>query len=155
MGDLFIYLEYKGKNICFQRFKCGMFHNKTDIMMVKLLPDFAIGTVNESRKAGILKIEINLKKSDFFALDQDLNSSFNSEKNILQIADPEIQIKNIVYNLNLKNYYVVANIYQSRYLIAGDSDGTSDPYIKIKVGKQKLKTKVKNDTVNPVNTLLI
>jgi hypothetical protein len=99
--------------------------------------------------------KVKLEEAYMLALGQDLNSSYNSEKNFLQIADPEIQIKNIVYNLNLKNYYVVANIYQSRYLIAGDSDGTSDPYIKIKVGKQKLKTKVKNDTVNPVNKLLI
>ena len=155
MGDLYIYLIKNGKNICFQRFKCSTFTKKNDVMMVKLLPDFALGEVKETRKAGILKLEINIKKTDFFLIEDDLNSSYNSAKNILHLADPNIlRLNTVDLTLKYKNYFVVANIYQSRYLISGDADGTSDPYVKIKIGKQKLKTTIKNDTVNPVDLCL-
>lgn len=59
-----------------------------------------------------------------------------------------------------KNYYVVANIYQviyilikSRYLIAGDSNGTSDPFVILKINESRKETTIKNDTINPVNII--
>ena len=156
MGDLYVYLNHKGKNICFQRFNCGTFYNNSEMMIIKLLPDFAIGKVQESRKAGMIKLEINIKKNDFFT-HEDANSSFHSSKNEIQIADPNYHnnLNNNKLNINNKAYIVVVNVYQSRYLMAGDNDGTSDPYMKIKLNDQILKTKIKNDTVNPVNKFLI
>lgn len=45
-------------------------------------------------------------------------------------------------------YMIVANIHMSRFLVSGDSDGTSDPYVKISIGTQEQKTTVKYDSVN-------
>lgn len=151
MGDLFVYLVKDGKNICFQRFPCSTFDNNSSVMMVKLVPDFAVGSVKESRKAGILKLEINIKKSELFSHEDDLNSSYNSLNNVIQLADPKIQISSTPSNPNFRSYFLVCNVYQSRYLVAGDNDGTSDPYVKVKIGKQTLRTTIKNDTVNPVS----
>ena len=151
MGDLYIYLVQDGKSICFQRFPCSTFNNNNEMMIVKLVPDFAVGTVSESRKAGILKLEINIKKTEFFSSEDDLNSSYNSINNVIQLADANLRnLNSIKVNDKLKNHYVVVNVYQSRYLVAGDNDGTSDPYVKVKIGKQTLRSTIKNDTVNPV-----
>ena len=115
MGDLFIYLVKEGKNICFQRFPCSTFTNHMEVMIIKLIPDFAEGKVKESRKAGIVKMEINIKKTDFFSHEDDLNSSYNSISNVIQPADPKIHsLGNDKINPNLKNYYVIDNVYQSR-----------------------------------------
>ncbi len=121
-----------------------------------MLPDFAIGEIKEPRKAGILKIEIGIKQNDFLLVENDLNSSYNSLNNDIQLIDLKTCLSNVnLANSNFKNYYVIMNIYQSRYLVSGDNDGTSDPYVKVKLGKQILKTTIKNDTINPVLYKLI
>jgi hypothetical protein len=128
-----------------------MFKSQNETLLVKLLPDFAVGEVSEPRIAGILKIEIGIKQNNFLLIENDLNSSYNSLNNDIQLIDLKTCLTNVnLTNLNYKNYYIIINIYQSRYLVSGDSDGTSDPYVKVKIGKQVLKTSVKNDTINPV-----
>jgi Ca2+-dependent lipid-binding protein len=106
-------------------------------MVVKLLPDPAIGAIKESREAGLVKIKINISKE----------SDKKPIKYNLEDEDVKVTKKPTT---TLTNYTIIANIYQSRYLIAGDSDGTSDPYVKIKLNDKVIQTTIKNDTINPV-----
>lgn len=104
-----------------------------------------------------MKIEISIKKNEFLLIENDTNTSYNSLNNDIQLIDNKLEswfTTNQITKTNLKNYYVIMNIYQSRYLISGDNDGTSDPYVKVKLGKQFVKTKIKNDTINPVKDYL-
>lgn len=110
-------------------------------MIVKLLPDPSIGKVKESRQAGLVKIKINIWKE--------------SEKKPIKYAIEDDDVKVVKKTTTtLSSYHVIANIYQSRYLIAGDSDGTSDPHVKIKLNDKVLQTTIKNDTINPVDSCL-
>ena len=49
-----------------------------------------------------------------------------------------------------KFYTVVACVYMSRYLIAGDSTGLSDPYCIITINGEKRETSIKNKCVNGI-----
>eukprot|EP01128_Nolandella_sp_AFSM9_P000684 TRINITY_DN10825_c0_g1_i1.p1 TRINITY_DN10825_c0_g1~~TRINITY_DN10825_c0_g1_i1.p1 ORF type:complete len:823 (-),score=218.56 TRINITY_DN10825_c0_g1_i1:212-2566(-) len=46
--------------------------------------------------------------------------------------------------------YLAVEVVEGRNLVSMDSDGTSDPYVVIEVGKHKQKTKTINNTLNPV-----
>jgi Ca2+-dependent lipid-binding protein len=120
-------------------------------MVVKFFPDPAIGAIKESRKAGMVKIHINIKKMKFNEFDD--NKSVTSSNMNLELISPNKVLKKNLTN-STKNYYVVVNVHQSRYLISGDSDGTSDPYVVVKIGNQAWKTNTINDTINPVNNFL-
>ena len=64
--------------------------------------------------------------------------------------------KKVIGNYNSKGeeittyYTLVVNVYMTRHLISGDSDGTSDPYVSITVEDQELKTQVKNNCINGI-----
>jgi hypothetical protein len=165
LSDIFIYLVKSKTNICFQRLKAETVFNKGyDIIVVKLLPDPSVGKIEESVFSGVVKMKINLhgremsiplepsainnlnKKNSLKRVDSEESDSFiglddeqnNLKKEILQKV-PEIKGE---------SYMIVANIHMSRYLISGDGDGTSDPYIKLSIGEIEKKTSVKYDTIN-------
>jgi hypothetical protein len=47
-------------------------------------------------------------------------------------------------------YTIVANVHQSRHLVAMDRGGKSDPYVTLKVGEYEMKTGVKKNTLNGI-----
>ena len=49
-------------------------------------------------------------------------------------------------------YTVCANVHMSRFLISGDKDGTSDPYVSIRIGNKTLNTSIKYDNINCVSS---
>lgn len=71
-------------------------------VIVKLIPDPAIGIVKESRQAGLVKLQIKISKE--------------SERKVVKyVADDDDEDSKSKKNMpvsNLQNYYVVANIYQ-------------------------------------------
>ena len=178
LPDIFIYLikttnSLEKQNICFQRVKASVFHLCKDIVVLKLLPDPCIGQCNNFMKSGILKCKIFVYNPD---VDKDIPSEkeFNSDgaapqlvtlnsqpSKVLEAEDgdlenflheevveepPLFQIDNTSY----KYYTVVAVVYMSKGLVAAESDGTSDPFVTLTYGGDKLSTSVKNNTMNGI-----
>ena len=156
LPDLFIYLtSRKGdEHLCFQRIKPSFFHLNKDIMVIKLLPDPCIGKVKSNMDSGLIKIKMCLHNK---AADPPLDvKEFQSDGGNAGGNDDD-ELENLVMsNVNkpqtttIKNFTVVAIVYMSRYLIAADADGTSDPYVTLTMGKQSLDTSIKSNTVNGI-----
>ena len=156
LPDMFIYLtSRKGdEHVCFQRIKPSYFHLNKDIMVIKLLPDPCIGKVKSNMESGLIKIKLCLHNK---ALDPPLDvKDFQCDSANAGDNDDD-ELENLVMsNVNkpqtssLKNFTVVAVVYMSRYLIAADADGTSDPYVTLTLGKQSLDTSIKSNTVNGI-----
>jgi hypothetical protein len=173
IGDIFIYLVHDGDNICFQRIRAETFFNNDDIMIIKLLPDPSIGELKESAYSGIVKLKISIINKN---INVPIASSNLPNPTATSITDPKKAQK--TQNINLidmddnddedlmaeqkrkkealtkkpvistKSYMIVANIYMTRYLVAGDNSGTSDLYTVLKIKDQEAKTCVKYDTLN-------
>ena len=86
------------KNICFQRFKAEKLKNEKEPFIFKLIPDPVIDYVSESRKAGLVKLTLNIFKD----VEDKTKYLFYKDDNNIK--------KNDV--MNLKSYYVVANVFQ-------------------------------------------
>lgn len=155
--DVFIYLVDDSDNyICFQRISAETFFNNDDILVIKLLPDPSVGKVAESCDAGLIKLKIVMKNSDSKVQvpvaipSKDAKVEDDEEEE----DDMETEMKKMKEKLAKKpevkqtTYTIVANVHQCRYMVPGDSDGTSDPYVKLKILNQEKKTSVKNDTLN-------
>jgi hypothetical protein len=56
-----------------------------------------------------------------------------------QIAQPKVE-----------KYHLRAHIYQGKELPSGDSEGSSDPYCIVRIGKHSAKTKIIKETVFPI-----
>ena len=161
LPDLYIYLvDVKQKpekqNVCFQRIKVSAFHLNNDITVIKLLPDPCIGKVKTMMKSGIVKCkicfyhsvnEINSipKESDFLS----------GGKNFIKLQTMGSQLRSSFTNndesqSNLREYTIIAVVYMSKGLVAAESNGTSDPFIKLTLDGKALSTSVKNNTMNGV-----
>jgi len=176
LPDIFIYLvDKKNKpekqNVCFQRVKADEFHLNKDIIVLKLLPDPCIGKCKNMMKSGILKCKLCVYNQ---AIDKDIptEKEFNQGgilgplKSIGQKQNEIIEdedLENILGNEEkvelpqenfdageAKFYTVVAIVYMSKGLVAAESDGTSDPFVTLTLGNNKLQTSVKNNTMNGI-----
>ena len=177
LPDIFIYLiKTKNKpekqNICFQRVKASVFHLCKDIIVLKLLPDPCIGECKNFMKSGLLKCKIFVYNSD---VDTNIPSDkeFNSDgaapqlrtleskpSKVVEVEDDDLEnlMKDDVVEeppafqmeSNQKYYTVVAIVYMSKGLVAAESDGTSDPFVTLTLGGDKLSTSVKNNTMNGI-----
>ena len=183
LPDIFIYLvDKKNKkekqNICFQRVKADNFYFNKDIIVLKLLPDPCIGKCKNMMKSGILKCKIFLYNS----LDKDLPSDIEFNKggivaglkslNLIQnnIEEEVDDLENLLDDNKPSNplpqeqfqqseskfYKIAVIVYMSKGLVAAESDGTSDPFVQLTFGAEKLQTTVKNNTMNGIwNELLL
>ena len=82
-----------------------------------------------------------------FGDDDDLEKMLEQENNV------PVQQPQDILNQNqgeFKYYTVVACVYMTRYLIAGDSTGLSDPYCKISINGEKRETSVRYKCVNGI-----
>lgn len=52
-------------------------------------------------------------------------------------------------NLDFQKFQLRAHIYQCRNLPAADANGLSDPYLKVKIAGNMVKTEVIQETLNP------
>ena len=115
---------------------------KCDIIAFKDGDEFGMKNLN----LGINKLlsgsgDINISQEEDLEnlLDKDKKDNINSPINILD------NDKN-----NYKYYTLVACVYMTRYLIAGDSNGLSDPYCRISINGETRETKIKNKCVNGI-----
>ena len=179
LPDLIVYLTQKEKEICFQRIKLKEFHLNDDILVIKLLPEPCVGIIKEIFLSGILKLKIKLfnrnlddknkcditafKDGDEFGM-KNLNIGINNilEGSLDNSQEDDLENllnknkKDIIPNNNKNNnndfkyYTIVACVYMTRYLIAGDSNGLSDPYCRIIINGETRETSVKNKCVNGI-----
>ena len=83
-----------------------------------------------------------------FGEDEDLENMLNENNNEAQYQQPQDLL-----NKNqgeFKYYTIVACIYMTRYIIAGDSTGLSDPYCKISINGEKRETSVRYKCANGI-----
>ena len=158
LPDLFIYLvDVKQKpekqNICFQRIKLSAFHLNNDICVLKFLPDPCIGKVKSMMKSGILKCKICLYHSvneiNSIPKEKDFLSGGKNFKVLQTLDNMFAGVENESQN-NLKSFTIVAVVYMSKGLVAAESNGTSDPFVKLTLDGKALSTSVKNNTMNGV-----
>jgi len=156
IGDIFIYLIENNENICFQRISAESFFNNEDILIIKLLPDPSVGIIKESAYSGLVKLKIQMTNKAINVPIGDNKPSANV--NLIEqdedeedlIAEQKRKKESLIKKKEVvqKTYMIIANIYMTRYLIAGDSDGTSDLYALMKIDGIEAKTSVKYDTLN-------
>ena len=180
LPDLIIYLTQSDKEICFQRVKLSNFHLSDSTFVIKLFPEPCIGAVKEIFLSGIVKIKLKLVSklddpskcdtSDFKDGDEtgggavlagidSVLSGGSQSSNIQNVDDLEDLLDKNENNdkvpeepkkSEFKFYRVVACIYMTRYLIAGDSNGLSDPYCRIQINDKIQETSVRNQCVNGI-----
>ena len=153
LPDLFIYLVDKTKsddkkNVCFQRIKAEEFHLCQDVLYIKLLPDPVIGTVKSMQDSGLLKCKICL-----------FNEKLDKEKipNIKEFEQGgQFQLASLgtgskfLGGGGMQYYKIIAVIYMSKGLVAAESNGTSDPFVVLKLGSKEEQTNYKQNTMNGV-----
>ena len=158
LPDIYIYLvdvkqRAEKQNVCFQRIKCSAFHLNNEITVIKLLPDPCIGEVETMRKSGIVKCKIC-----FYNSEKDLNSipkekdflSGGKNFNVLTTLQNQFDGYQNETVSNLKEYTIIAIVYMSKGLISADSQGTSDPFVKLTLDGKTKSTSVKNNTMNGI-----
>ena len=115
--------------------------NKCDVTAFKDGDEFGMKNLN-------LGINNILSSSLNNSQEEDLENLLNKEK------EKKLNIPNI-NNLNknksdFKYYTIVACVYMTRYLIAGDSNGLSDPYCRITINGEMRETSTKTKCVNGI-----
>ena len=158
LPDMFIYLCNKsGDNICFQRIKASDFYLNKEIMIIKLIPDPCYNKVDQLYKSGLVKIKVCVSKAGddlskieplFKDGDSDAEGGDDLEE-IMNRQDSSIALGGIGAKLN-ETYAVVCNVYMSRYIVSGDSNGSNDPYVSLTCFESEQKTNVKYNTVNGI-----
>ena len=160
LPDLYIYLvDVKNKtekqNVCFQRIKVSAFHLNNDITVIKLLPDPCIGKVKTMRKSGIIKCKICLYHSEnevnLIPKEREFSKGGRSFKIFKTLTNNTyFEEHDSDESENLKPYTVIAVVYMSKGLISAESNGTSDPFVRITLDGREKSTSVKNNTMNGV-----
>ena len=97
---------------------------------------------------GINSILSGGSQSNNFGDDDDLENMLNEDNNV-NINNNESQELNKEQG-EFKYYTVVACVYMTRYLVAGDSTGLSDPYCVISINGETKQTAVRNKCVNGI-----
>ena len=172
LPDLFIYLTSGKKQICFQRLKLSKFRWTDETFLIKLFPEPCVNKVKSLYFSGLVKLRIKLfnrkedpadkTNTDLFKNgdesgktlkglgdklggnmddDDDLENYLNKNDNVEEKTEEEPQNK---------NYTIVACVYMSRYLIAGDDNGLSDPYTEIRLDEKVQYTSIKNQCANGI-----
>lgn len=121
-------------------------------MVIKLIPDPCYNKVNDLYRSGLVKVKIAIAN---IAVNTDACFSGmkdgDSDEEVVDDLEQEVLLEDNDKEKDFKkNYYIVANIYMSRYLISGDSSGTSDPFVKLQCIDKEQETAVKYETVNGI-----
>ena len=133
MPDLFMYLTYDNKHICYKRFKAkDLIDANCDDDFFKLKKDAAVGVVENEYEAGYVRVRLYFNRLGI---------------------EPELSVGNWdtdLPNVNPKKWTLATNVYQCRGLPSGDKDATSDPFVTVYCNGKEWKTEVKEDTCNPI-----
>ena len=94
---------------------------------------------------GINSILSGGSQTNDYGDDDDLEDMLNEKNNIE--AEQDVPKKQ---ESGFKYYTIAACVYMTRYLVAGDSNGLSDPYCKISINGETKETAVRNKCVNGI-----
>jgi len=134
LPDVFIYLVYDGKKICFTRVSAKEFTDRAKgAVWRQLVPDKSAGVVKDDWSGGFVKVRIYIGP---YNQDHDDTTSHNWKS----IAKP-----------NLENWKLYTHLFQCRNLPAADKNGLSDPYVIIYCNGSEASTKDHpiESTLNP------
>ncbi len=136
IGKVYFYLMSGDNPVCYFKEDIEKFMNPNpDWLWIELLPDLSLGKVTDPQKAGIISVKLSIH-------DKTTNGPINFEQFPAWKKGPPKR-------LNVMK--VRCFLYQCRDLPAADSDGSSDPYIKVwDTTKEIKKTKVIDDNNNPL-----
>lgn len=134
LPDVFIYLCFKGKRICFIRKPASMFlhqfNNKPQHYFFapdkSKVPDF------KDDEAGVLKFRC------IVAVSQAISN--------LSIGGWDAKLSKQI----LKKMWLFVNIYQAQDLLPADGDGNSDAFLQVNYYGCEARTETINDSLNPV-----
>lgn len=134
LPDIFIYIRYKDKRICFIRKPASFFLHKftNEPQHYFFAPDKSIMPNLKDDEAGILKFRCVV------AISQAISN--------LSIGGWNTKISKEI----LKKTWLFAHIYQAQDLIPADSDGNSDAFIELNYYGCKSRTETVYDSLNPV-----
>jgi hypothetical protein len=105
-----------------------------------MLPDLCVNKVKDAKDAGMISFKMSIHK---VYRDQDgTKDVYNNFKDYDAWSKGEVKR---LFPVKIRAY-----IYQARDLSAADSNGTSDPYLRVwDMSEEDKKTKVIEDTTNP------
>ena len=89
--------------------------------------------------------EFNTSNSNLLQDEDDLEKKYLNKK-----EEDSYSIGTKLQNASFNYYTIVANIFMTRYLIAGDKTGTSDPFVTLRVFNEIKKTSTKKKCVNGI-----
>ena len=150
LPDMFIYLEDQKhigdtENVSFQRIKAQEFYMCQDVLYIKLLPDPVINSVKTMKDAGLLKCKICLFNSK---TDQPPDMKEFESTGQFQLAS--LSSGKFLGGGDMQFYKICAVVYMSKGLVAAESNGTSDPFVVLKLGEKEKSTNYKQNTMNGV-----
>ncbi len=136
IGQVFIYLMDGKVPVCYARARVSDFLEPDPKMKwLEMINDLAIGKVDEAHEAGFISLKMTIN-------DRTANAGLTFSKYTAWKKPP-------LRRMNIKK--VRAYIYQCRDLPAADSDGQSDPFIKVwDTSKDPKQTIVIEDNINPL-----
>jgi len=133
LPDIFVYLNDGKRNVCFLRLKPSSLVKGGDSKWFTFNPDMAVGEVAKFWKAGQIRMRLHIAKSE--------------EAATVFTRPQENKLKRPKH---MKKWLLHCNIFQGRNLPAGDDDGRSDPFCKIRLDGDEIQTNVIENTINPV-----
>ncbi len=136
IGKVFVYLMKGTDAICFYKADIEEFQNPDpEWKWIQLNPDLSMGKVTESHKAGVISFKLSIQDK--------------SKNGPIQYKDYKAWAKDPPKRMGVKK--VRAYIFQCRDIPAADSDGQSDPFIKLwDTTNEEKKTKTIEDNNNPL-----
>ena len=178
LPDLLIYLMQSEKEICYQRIKLSKFHLNNNILVIKLFPEPCIDKVKEIYYSGLVQMKIKLfnrqiddKKDcdvsvfrdgnelgkniasmgiDSMLTGNNLKGSYYESQDLEEALREDNQEQEPQVQIEYKFFKVVVCVYMTRYLVAGDEDGMSDPYCVVNINGDSRSTSVRSKCVNGI-----
>ena len=175
LPDLFIYLTSGKKQICFQRLKLSKFRWTDETFLIKLFPEPCVNKVKSLYFSGLVKLRIKLfnrkedpadkTNTDLFKNGDEsgktlkglgdalgMGSGMNDDDDLENYLNKGTQQQENIQEEEppAKLYTIVACVYMSRYLIAGDKTGLSDPYTEIRLDDKVQFTSIKKQCANGI-----
>ena len=116
--------------------------------------DLSLFKDGDEEKTDLLGISALMGKNDDAMNEDDdleniLNNEINNQQNDIGFSLPGAEVD--VNDLDkAQDYKIVACVYMTRYLIAGDSNGMSDPYTEICISGETHKTSTRKKCINGI-----
>ncbi|CAG9332379.1 unnamed protein product [Blepharisma stoltei] len=134
LPDIMVFLKYEDSHVCFARLNPYDWQDlKGEARWIAMCPEKSIGKIKNDWEGGYILLRLYI-------------GAFDDESENLTIGRWNVppRIK------NKQSVTLIINLYQCRSLPIADSDGESDPYIKVYCYGNEVKSTTKMHTLNPM-----